>query len=382
MCRELSTSLTRTQVLEQCQTQCNKMDGCKGFTMYNGTLTHNGRRWQLDSLLPMPASIRYGWNVMKPGDVVEIVKNGNTKDLKQCRHYPLLLAEQTDECATLGRQALECNGVHAGCWETKSLRLIDTPFEEEELHNRCCFRTSVENEYFQEATECYQKPPVNPLFKLDTEGVAKWVEALPADDGAFAEALTKAAAHIRAQALNGIPLNGIALLTMGYVKLAQTLAMKIDHAFRMLCMIDATKYGSTPGECLIARTYQLYKKSHGLVDPFIFFAVKTSTSTGWSLGAVSKLVKLSASYLGQYAWVGQASVGLIGMTLDVMYTKGNVKTLVGMPDWLGVAAAAASLIDRGLTIAWQQCSVVETWLRRTDLSDVENLERLLADHIK
>merc|ERR1719361_654153 len=82
-----------------------------------------------------------------------------------------------------------------GLWDLDRLTVIGVANSTGRTYvNRVCFRTSVENEYFQEATECFKKPR-DKLWGKDIDGTATWLNKLQ---------LGKAAGLVKTQRLNGM----------------------------------------------------------------------------------------------------------------------------------------------------------------------------------
>mmetsp|Transcript_72443 Transcript_72443/g.132629 ORF Transcript_72443/g.132629 Transcript_72443/m.132629 type:complete len:622 (+) Transcript_72443:54-1919(+) len=367
LCRTLPADHPRADVIRQSQDECYKMIGCKGFTLYHGTLTDFE-----------PAS---AGDVMKVGDMVEVYEDGKTtpETFRECRVYPVVLGEyQGNRC-----HEVHCGTTSLGCWPKESLRLVESATNIEHISNRVCFRTSVANEYMQEATECFKKPS-DPLWAHNSAETAAWFQSLPAKGDGMQEAGMQEALMQAAEKIKAKELSGKAVMAMGIVKMEEYLGLNAKQAKRVMCMMDAVKGGASAADCWEDGTFEKYMKYYGLVDPYIFFGVKTNLgSTSWALNAASRLASTASSYLGQYAWLGKSVSKSLGVYLDVNYTVAYTQDLTGgTADWLTMAAAATALLKTMASVAEVQCPVVESWLQKTDLGDVGKLQQLVETQIK
>mmetsp|Transcript_109361 Transcript_109361/g.193719 ORF Transcript_109361/g.193719 Transcript_109361/m.193719 type:complete len:638 (-) Transcript_109361:78-1991(-) len=383
LCRTLPPKHPRANVTRESQDECYKMSGCKGFTLYDGTLT---------DFKPAEAE-----DVMKVGDMVELQEwvpdfgslvpslvEKYKEEKRKCRVYPVVLGgvDESDKCEE-GDQELHCGTTSLGCWPQGFLRLVKSATNIRHISNRVCFRTSVANEYMQEATECFKKPS-DPLWAHSSAETAKWFQSLPAKGDGMQEAGMQEALMQAAEKIKAKELSGKAVMAMGIVKMEEYLGLNAQQAKRVMCMMDAVKGGASAADCWEDGTFEKYMKYYGLVDPYIFFGVKTNLgSTSWALNAASRLASTASSYLGQYAWLGKSVSKSLGVYLDVNYTVAYTQDLTGgTADWLTMAAAATALLKTMASVAEVQCPVVESWLQKTDLGDVGKLQQLVETQIK
>lgn len=375
LCRELSKDMERDQVEEACQAQCQKLGtACAGYVLYNGTLTHHlPRRSELHSWsIMMGEAMRYGWDDIAQGDLMEMRDTSEQRTLKQNCHNLDIMADLRLRCGnnTVG---LSCGETSLGCHEKTRLMLVKKVDGTDELTNKCCFRSSVMNEYTQEATTCFVRLPDDNLGGLTVEKTAEWVANIP---------LSGVAAELGSQMVKQRKLNGLAFGSLGKTKIKEYLGVaNPNDVTLMLCMIDAAKNGADEGNCKQTSFLDAYKRIQGVVDPYIFFGLKTSLSTGYGLSALSRIVHRTKSYLRQYQWVADRAVQSIGMYLYYLHTSGAITTLssqdwaAGQVDWIPVAASASMLVKTALANTWDTCAVVEKWLMETDIGDPDKLDR-------
>lgn len=252
--------------------------------------------------------------------------------------------------------------------------------------NRCCFRTSVENEYIQEATECFKKPPHDELRELDNVAVVDWLTGLPdGGDKKFARALQDASKLVGE---NGF--NGLALQAMGKLSLKEFLGVEDkDHATKLLCLIEAAKFGVAVDRCLESSFLGRYSMMHGLVDPWVFWTLKTNVQLStWTAQAASRLISSAASYLTQYSEYPLGLQAFIDMSIDATFVKGNIDTVVdsytgaGGASWVVLASSVASLLNTAAKVHFDSCFAVETWLSRTPLYDSRQMEAFVRSKLQ
>jgi len=96
-------------------------------------------------------------------------------------------------------------------------------------------------------------------------------------------------------------------------------------------------------------------------------------------------VQRAKEYVAQYSYIGEAVINTVYTGMDIAYTyiEGN-DILFGFDglDWLSLTAAATGLLARAASVAWEQCSFVEAWMRRTELSDVSLLNKLIEETVQ
>lgn len=382
VCRELPTTMPREQVIEACKQQCHAMDECKGFTLYNGTVAEFGpRRAELDSWSPfLNAEERSGAYDMEVGDEVGIFKNGAYLTFKSCENLPMTLAPARKSCDKFGRLGVECGPKLVGCWKRENLHLLRKRTGARTFSNQCCFTTSVLEADTQGSAECYVRLPGNSLRSMSSDDAAAWFSFLPTGGSeALSEVFAEAAEQVRSR-----DLNGLALQAMGSHQLQEHLGIVDPGQVELLqCMIDASRTGSSESVCLAPGFLKEYQRLRGIVDPYVFFGVKADLSSkAWVASALSRIGKTVKSYLRQNAWLVEAPMKMIDLTMDVYFTHGSAVALAaqdftGGVDWLAVASSVSFLLNKAADVAWGQCPVVEAWLSNTDISDPEKMDQFV-----
>lgn len=140
------------------------------------------------------------------------------------------------------------------------------------------------------------------------------------------------------------------------------------------------KNGADEAKCKTSDFLGIYKRVHGVVDPYIFFGLKTSSSKSYGMAALDRIIGYTKAYVNQYKWTADRASQTIRVTLDFISTHGAVSFLAsqdwaaGQFDWIPVAASASALMNKALASAWDTCVVIENWLMKTDVGDPEKLD--------
>eukprot|EP00928_Gymnodinium_smaydae_P049420 TRINITY_DN33166_c0_g1_i1.p1 TRINITY_DN33166_c0_g1~~TRINITY_DN33166_c0_g1_i1.p1 ORF type:complete len:532 (+),score=61.66 TRINITY_DN33166_c0_g1_i1:237-1598(+) len=279
-----------------------------------------------------------------------------------CRDLPGLSAQEAravcvNKCIALG----DCAGF---TW-------LDGENDTDIDGSRCCFRKNIFHRYAQDDTACFVTSRLR-LISLDSEGVLDWLDIhgfsdLTPANGAFA--------------INGLVLSSLTRPKLReYLVKRDTTLMSEAEASILKCTIDAYVTGVESSRCGQPSLKAQYERLVGVVDPYIFFGIKSGngrfTSTNWILGAAKRIVDWSGDHARAdptYKNAAKHVARMLGRYLSIRFmvdhlnTLGDQMLLAGSLDPVAIASSATYILNEALTLPWDDCAAIHKQLMQTNL---------------